>query len=147
MKLSIAQEYANKKLTEYGLTQLGWRFAWKPGSLSLHGQCSYRRKLIYLQPKYTALRAEKEVYNTILHEIAHALCPNQGHNAVWAAKAKEVGCHHVAKRAVDIKSESEVADPELMRLFAVKESHRRICNKEGVSRARKAIRKYLRRLS
>ncbi len=39
------------------------------------------------------LHSEDEVLDTILHEIAHALVgPQHGHDAVWRAKAREIGC-------------------------------------------------------
>ena len=35
----------------------------------------------------------KEIKNTILHEIAHALVgPKHGHNEIWKQKALEIGC-------------------------------------------------------
>ena len=40
----------------------------------------------------TLLNDEKEVTNTILHEIAHALTPGHHHDRVWKAKAREIGC-------------------------------------------------------
>ena len=39
------------------------------------------------------LHSDDEVLDTILHEIAHALVgPQHGHDAVWRAKAREIGC-------------------------------------------------------
>lgn len=41
----------------------------------------------------TKQRTEKEVTNTILHEIAHAIVgAKHGHDRVWRAKALEIGC-------------------------------------------------------
>jgi hypothetical protein len=31
------------------------------------------------------------IKDTIIHEIAHALCPNQGHNRIWKRKYIELG--------------------------------------------------------
>lgn len=35
---------------------------------------------------------EAALKNTILHEIAHLLTPNQGHNEVWKVTAQQIGC-------------------------------------------------------
>ena len=36
---------------------------------------------------------ESEIYDTILHEIAHALVgPKHGHDIVWKKMAKKLGC-------------------------------------------------------
>jgi predicted SprT family Zn-dependent metalloprotease len=54
----------------------------------------YSIRTITLSRKFTLLNSEPEVRNTILHEIAHALVgPNHGHDRVWKAKAKELGCN------------------------------------------------------
>ena len=58
------------------------------------GQTSYRDSTISLSKKYiTGDKISKaQVVNTILHEIAHALCPGEQHNEVWKRKALEIGC-------------------------------------------------------
>lgn len=57
------------------------------------GQCRHRRKTITLSKHLTLLNSEAEVKNVILHEIAHALVGTRhGHDAVWRAKAIEIGC-------------------------------------------------------
>lgn len=56
------------------------------------GLCSYKDKTIILNAHHIDTHPEIEVKNTILHEIAHALCPGHQHNDVWATKATEIGC-------------------------------------------------------
>jgi predicted SprT family Zn-dependent metalloprotease len=57
------------------------------------GVCRPARKLIGLSGPLTRLHSESEVRDTILHEIAHALVGQQHyHDAVWLAKAREIGC-------------------------------------------------------
>ena len=57
------------------------------------GLCSYRDKSIILSSHHIDIHPTPDVINTIRHEIAHALVgPNQGHNDVWATKAREIGC-------------------------------------------------------
>lgn len=55
------------------------------------GLCSYKDKAIILNAHHVDLHLEEHVLDTILHEVAHALCPNQGHNTIWAKKAQELG--------------------------------------------------------
>lgn len=38
---------------------------------------------------------EVHVIETILHEIAHALTPGNGHNHVWKEQARELGCQNI----------------------------------------------------
>jgi len=57
------------------------------------GVCRFGRRQIGLSAPITALHSEQEVLDTILHEIAHALVgPQHGHDRVWRAKAREIGC-------------------------------------------------------
>lgn len=56
------------------------------------GSCQYSKKTISLSSNFIETGTEASILNTILHEIAHALCPGDGHGAKWKAKAIELGC-------------------------------------------------------
>jgi len=56
------------------------------------GLCSYRDKCIILSAHHIDIHPDPDVINTIRHEVAHALTPGCGHNDIWAAKAREIGC-------------------------------------------------------
>lgn len=60
------------------------------------GLCSYKDKCIILNSHHIETHPEPEVENTILHEIAHALCPGSQHNETWVSKARELGCANTA---------------------------------------------------
>jgi predicted SprT family Zn-dependent metalloprotease len=69
-----------------------WKFGWDRAK-KRYGLCHFGRKCISLSIYLTPLCSEKEIQNTILHEIAHALVGvNHGHDKVWKAKALEIGC-------------------------------------------------------
>lgn len=57
------------------------------------GVCRYREKRIDLSVSYCLRATRADIENTLLHEIAHAIVGvEHGHNAVWRAKAQEIGC-------------------------------------------------------
>ncbi|GAA6526021.1 SprT-like domain-containing protein [Intrasporangium sp. DVR] len=57
------------------------------------GVCRPAKREISLSAHLTRLHPEAEVRDTILHEIAHALVgPGHGHDAVWRARARAIGC-------------------------------------------------------
>lgn len=54
---------------------------------------TFRGVIITLSKPLTELNSEEEVRDTILHEIAHALCgPHVGHSKVWKETANRLGC-------------------------------------------------------
>ena len=56
------------------------------------GCCWHSKKLITLSEPLTAINSVSEVRDTILHEIAHALCgANVNHGPEWKAMARKVG--------------------------------------------------------
>lgn len=90
MDLVEAKAIAVALVAEHGLT--GWRVAFD-NAKTRAGACRYGSRTISLSRELTALHAAEEVRDTILHEIAHALAGHaHGHDAVWAATAKRIGC-------------------------------------------------------
>lgn len=89
MELTQAKTLALDLMSEHNLTD--WRFEFDNAKRRF-GVCRHRLKVIGLSKELVSLNDVKRVENTILHEIAHALTPRQGHNYVWRAKAIEIGC-------------------------------------------------------
>ena len=69
-----------------------WRFRFDH-STRRAGSCRYHDRTITLAFDLARSGTDEDIRDTILHEIAHALTgPRHNHDAVWQAKAKEIGC-------------------------------------------------------
>ena len=55
------------------------------------GSCSYYKKRIHLSYNLLRTCTEDVVYKVIMHEIAHALLPDEGHSSVFNKLAKCMG--------------------------------------------------------
>ncbi|MEP2668962.1 MAG: SprT-like domain-containing protein [Cyclobacteriaceae bacterium] len=82
---------AKSLMDQHGVTALGYTFRWNNRKSSL-GVCKYGSKQIQLSAFFVNYLSIEELTDTILHEIAHALCPGEGHSLIWLTKAKEIGC-------------------------------------------------------
>ncbi len=70
-------------------------------STSRAGICRQRAQRITLSVSYCLRATRAEIEDTLLHEIAHAIVGGEhGHDAVWRAKAREIGC--TAKRCHEV---------------------------------------------
>jgi len=57
------------------------------------GMTDARSKTVTLNAHHVDTHPDVEILNTIRHELAHVLVGTQhGHDAIWAEKAREVGC-------------------------------------------------------
>ena len=86
-------------MAEHGLDD--WTFVFDR-AVRRAGKCSYSTRTISLSSPLTRLHDEDEVRETILHEIAHALTPGEGHSAVWRRMAVRIGS--TGERCVDAEA-------------------------------------------
>lgn len=91
MDRHTASTRCREELNRHGLKDWGVMITTNP-DLPFLGKCMYKDKKIVLNAFHIDIHPDAEVIDTILHEVAHALCPLQGHNDVWATKAREIGC-------------------------------------------------------
>ncbi len=98
MNRNEASKYTKDLLTKNGLINWHVRLTTDLTKPFL-GMCSYRDKAIILNAHHIDTHGELEVLNTIRHEVAHALTPGMGHNELWAAKARELGCDNTSECA------------------------------------------------
>lgn len=115
MELHKAKELFNTLINKnwvvkgntYNLHMLGWTFRGFDSSVRRLGVCHGRLKKIGLSKTMTILRSEKEVENTLIHEIAHAIDREirgtSNHDWHWKLVAREVG--HSGERLSKINSE------------------------------------------
>lgn len=81
---------AQELMCGHGLKR--WRFRFDH-STRRAGCCNYREKTISISFELARNASAEDIRDTILHEIAHALVGKKhNHNAIWKAKAKEIGC-------------------------------------------------------
>lgn len=102
MDLKAAATMAIDLMRHHGLFEKGYSFKWMHAKTA-NGYCNYTDKTIGLSKPLTAVRNEDRVLNTILHEIAHALCPERGHGQAWKLLAVSIGAE--PKRCGDIAAE------------------------------------------
>ena len=70
----------------------GWSFAFDSAARR-GGACDFARRRITMAAGFAATADAAEIEDTLLHEIAHALVGRlHHHDAVWRAKAREIGC-------------------------------------------------------
>lgn len=83
------RRWALSVMAGFGLTE--WKFQFTRGIKTL-GVCRYQRRIIGLSIHLVRANQPEQVFDTTLHEVAHALVgPNHGHDAVWRQKCREIG--------------------------------------------------------
>ena len=97
-RLAEIRMIAERMMTRHGLK--GWSFQFDDASRRA-GLCLFSTRVIALSRQFCVQAPNKEVADTILHEIAHALVgPKHNHDAVWKAAARSIGC--TAERCHDV---------------------------------------------
>lgn len=95
MDLDKAELRAIDALREHGLIERGWTFKFD-NAPKRFGHCRWVTKEISLSRKLVLLNEEAEVFETILHEVAHALHAEargrSDHGPEWRRIAQSIGC-------------------------------------------------------
>lgn len=85
------EENALNVLDQTGLTDLGWTFRWN-SQRSNAGMCKYNHKRIEVSAVIAEYVSPESTWNTVLHEVAHALAgPYAGHGPTWQKICKDLG--------------------------------------------------------
>jgi len=101
--MAMTAEQVTKKakdlMTEHGLDWPAWGFRLTRHKLVV-GRCEHHYHgggMILFSKNYLGM-CDEEIIDTILHEIAHALCgPGAGHGPVWQAMCVRIGAKPYAK--------------------------------------------------
>lgn len=92
MDPNAARDLAQGLMQQHGLA--GWTFRFDRARRRF-GSCAPGRKTITLSKWLTLLNDAPDVRETILHEIAHALTPGDGHGRKWREACLRVGAKPV----------------------------------------------------
>lgn len=106
MDRNTALKYMRERLDSNGLSDWGCRI--NPNEFGPLGYCSHKDKCIILNGHSVDIHPDYEVKDTINHEVAHALTPNdRKHGAEWQAMAIKLGATPAACSEFDL-------DPKLI---------------------------------
>lgn len=90
-KTSMLIDKAHALMEERGLLDMGWKIAFN-NAKSTAGICNYSKRTIFLSRFYLKHNDVDKVWDTITHEVAHALVgPGHGHNRVWRTQHIRLG--------------------------------------------------------
>ena len=90
----LADKYLEKYMKKHKLLENGWKYEISKRITSAGGYTYYHKKTIRMGYKYVQRATVKELKDSILHEVAHALVGSkvQSHGKVWKSKAISIGC-------------------------------------------------------
>ena len=86
IKLEIEKLF-QEKIIEFDLTN--WKLKWTT-NYSQYGQCNNQKEIIQISLPIAVSNSEQGI-DTLLHELAHALTPNCGHNDEWKQMCIKIG--------------------------------------------------------
>lgn len=102
LNVIIATAFQPAMFLAYGIPD--WKFEWRErlgdesialgevSELVEHGHADFACKTIRMSASAARASTEWTVYQTMLHEIAHALAGRPGHGPVWEQVAQKIGC-------------------------------------------------------
>lgn len=125
MTLTDIQTFAEAKLLEHNLTD--WHFKFGKSKRAL-GMCKRSTKVIEFSKHWIEVLEDAEIKDTILHEIAHALTPeDKGHGDAWKATCRRIGARPERVHRGDVRPDPAyvaVVDGKIAQIYYRKPSQR-----------------------
>ena len=121
MNLYAARDLALALMRQHGLNDWTFRF---DHARRRFGSCQPRRKVITLSRPLAFLNAEPQVRDTVLHEIAHALTPGDGHGSRWKRKCVEIGAEPFQSKVECARLRLRLVTPSSIRRAESQARHR-----------------------
>ena len=125
MTLTDIQAFAEAKLLEHNLTD--WQFKFGKSKRAL-GVCKRSTKVIEFSKHWIEVLEDDEIKDTILHEIAHALTPeDKGHGNAWKAACRRIGARPERVHRGDVRPDPAyvaVVDGKIAQIYYRKPSQR-----------------------
>lgn len=87
----LANELMTTNKANRNIKAEGWKFEFNNRANAI-GLCRYSNKTIYISTVFADALTNTEVKDTLLHEIAHAMTPGEGHGVEWKRMARILGC-------------------------------------------------------
>ena len=128
-RLTEVARQADQLLEKYGLTQ--WRFVYDHANHRA-GSCRHDRQLISMAEQFCLTADNAQIEDTILHEIAHALVGvKHGHDVVWQAKAREIGCSAARTHCVSFSQPRYIVSCKQCGTYGVRDKRgkNRVCKR------------------
>lgn len=89
MNLRTAERMIRAMMDSHGLTD--WKISWTRAKKT-HGLCNYSTRTLSFSAVAFGLISQEDAYETVLHEIAHALAGHTaGHGPRWVAEYRRIG--------------------------------------------------------
>lgn len=128
-KLTEVARQADQLLEQYGLSE--WRFTYDNANKRA-GSCNHHKQTISIAEQFCLTVDADQIADTLLHEIAHALVGVQhGHNKVWRAKAREIGCSADRTHCINFAAPRYIVSCKPCGIYGVrdKRSANRVCKR------------------
>lgn len=103
--------YALLVMEQYGLIAEGWTIKFLDTNRENAGQVFHIPKLITFTREYIFDTRIENLRELVLHEVAHALCPNGDHTQEWRDKLTAIGGTGRWYLSEDFYREVKVDDP------------------------------------
>lgn len=125
--LQLATQLMQHNEAGADLIKQGWTPVINVRGKSFLGRCHYDKKQIEITRHWIPVLNDREIRDVILHEIAHALTPGDGHGKHWKYVAMELGANPKATAKIPLDRQP---DPKYVIVYRGENGVERLGNRQ-----------------